>query len=446
MTDWNAAEDHVDRALEFFKRGRLEEAEKSLRLALEIAPDRGDWLFNLALTLDASGRLNEAIDFYLDAVAALPQEGEILAAAGVALAKANRSEEALAHLKKACALAPDCEEAWAQQIEVLTSLERHEDAEDVYYLSQQYLEEYPNCLFAMGESLFARKELDRAAWCFREAASQDPSLPRVRARLGAVLAESGRTHRAVRMFIQDLREDPGSTQTLMEFGDLLNKLGRYGEAEEKYRRVLELQPADIEAHLRLAQLSMRMGRHEQAVAELELIRSLAPDDESMILHLAAALLALKKKRKARRLLVEHAELLIKVTDREEIARLCDLLLAAGLPGIATDILENSMTRTPDDIGLLRRLAFARFDGGDNRGGDRVSRRLIRLDPGLASSHENLVLSALQSHRPGVARMRLDRALSRCPGDERLRRLRALLVLRLIPTLWRSAKSRFSRKG
>jgi tetratricopeptide (TPR) repeat protein len=446
MTDWNTAEDHVDRALEFFKRGRLEEAEKSLRLALEIAPDRGDWLFNLALTLDASGRLNEAVDFYLDAVAALPEEGEILAAAGVALAKANRPEEALAHLEKACLLDPNGEEAWAYRIEVLAGLQRHDDAENVYYLSQQYLEEYPNCLFAMGESLFARKELDRAAWCFREAASQDPSLPRVRARLGAVLAESGRTHRAVRMFIQDLREDPGSTQTLMEFGDLLSKLGRYGEAEEKYRRVLELQPADIEAHLRLAQLSMRVGKNEQAVAELELIRSLAPENDSTILCLAAALLALKRKREARRLLVEHTELLLKVSDRDEMARLCDLLLAASLPGIATDILEKTMARTQDDIGLLRRLAYARFDGGDIRGGDRASRRLVRLDPTLATSHENLVLGALQSHRSVLARMRLNRALASCPGDERLRRLRVLLVLKWVPTLLRSVKKNLFSKG
>lgn len=446
MTDWNAAEDHVDRALEFFKRGRLDEAEKSLRLALEIAPDRGDWLFNLALTLDASGRLNEAIDFYLDAVAALPEEGEILGAAGVALAKAGRPEEALENLGKACLIDPASEEAWAARIEVLSGLERHDEAENVYYLSQQYLDEYPNCLFAMGESLFARKELDRAAWCFREAASQDPSLPRIRARLGAVLAESGRTHRAVRMFIQDLREDPGSTRTLMEFGDLLSKLGRYGEAEEKYRRILELQPADIEAHLRLAQLSMRIGKNEQAVAELELIRSLAPEDDSTILHLAAALLALKRKREARRLLVEHAEILIKVSDRDETARLCDLLLAAGLPGIATDILEKMMSRTRNDIGLLRRLAFARFDGGDTRGGDRASRRLVRLDSTLAASHENLVLGALHAHRSALARMRLNRGLASCPGDERLRRLRVLLLLKWVPTLLHGIRNHFSKRS
>ena len=56
MTDWNSPEEHVDRALELFRRGRLEEAEDFLRSALEVTPDRGDWQFNLALILDAAGR------------------------------------------------------------------------------------------------------------------------------------------------------------------------------------------------------------------------------------------------------------------------------------------------------------------------------------------------------------------------------------------------------
>jgi tetratricopeptide (TPR) repeat protein len=444
MTDWNAAEDHVDRALELFKRGRLDEAEKALRMALEIAPDRGDWLFNLALTLDASGRLNEAIDCYMAAVAALPEEGEIKASAGIALSKADRREEALAMLKQACAMEPTCEEAWAHQIDVLSHMEQHEEAEAAYFLAQQYLDEYPNCLFAMGESLFARGELDRAAWCFREAANQDPSLPRVRARLGAVLAKSGRTHRAVRMYLQDLREDPGSAQTLLEFGDLLVTLGRHGEAEEKYRRVLELQPADISAHQRLAQLSIRMGRHDQAISELELVRSLDPDDESVILHLAGCLISVKRTREARSLLVEHAELLSREAERDATAQLCDLLLAAGLPGITADILVKAIVRFPDDIGLLRRLAFARFDGGNTRGGDRVSRQLIRRNPTLGSTHENLVLSALKLNAPHLARMRLNRALSTCSGDERIRRLRVLLLLRWTPLMLRGLRNSASR--
>ena len=87
MTDWNTAEEHVDRALELFRRGRLEEAEQSLRRALEIAPDRGDWQFNLALTLDAAGRIDEAVQWYLEAHKSLPEESEITVATGIALCK-----------------------------------------------------------------------------------------------------------------------------------------------------------------------------------------------------------------------------------------------------------------------------------------------------------------------------------------------------------------------
>ena len=444
MTDWNAAEDHVDRALELFRRGRLDEAEKALRLALEIAPDRGDWVFNLALTLDASGRLNEAIDCYLAAASALPEEGEIKASAGIALSKADRPEEALRLLKDACVLEPTCEEAWAHQIDVLSSLERHDEAEEVYFLAQQYMDEYPNCLFAMGESLFSRGELDRAAWCFREAASQDPALPRVRARLGAVLAKSGRTHRAVRMYLQDLREDPGSAETLLEFGDLLTTLGRYGEAEEKFRRVLELQPADIGAHRRLATLSIRMGRHDQAISELELIRSLDPEDGPTIMHLAGSLLTVRKTREAKGLLLEHADFLSRDADRETTVQLCDLLLNAGLPGISTDILAEAMERHPNDVELLRRMAYARYDSGDTRGGDRVSRRLIRMNPTLTATHENLVLSALSLNEPTLARLRLRRALSHCPAEDRIRRLRPLLVLKWVPTFLRRWRERFAK--
>lgn len=445
MTDWNSAEDHVDRALELFKRGRLHEAEQALRQALDIAPDRGDWHFNLALTLEASGRLPEAVESYLAAVDALPEECEILATTGVALSKVNRMEEALAMLTRACELDPTCEEAWGHRINVLGALERHEDAESAYFLAQQYLDDYPNCLYAIGENLFARGELERAGWCFREAANQEPSLPRVRARLGAVFAAQGKTHRAVRMYLEDLREDPGCAQTLLEFGDLLNTIGRFAEAEEKYRRVLELQPADVEAHLRLGLLSLRLGKHAEALSELQLVRRLDPEHDVVVLHLADALLAMKRTQEAKRLLIDHVETIEpEKIEAERTTRICDLLLRAGLPGLTIDMLTPVIESRPDDLDLLRRLAFACFDSGDRPRGDRISRKLVKLSPTLESAHENLIISALQSNRYSLARLRLRRALSACPESERLRRLRVLLVLQWIP--WFARQSRQLRSG
>ena len=56
MSSWQDAEQHADRALDMFERGRWSEAENELRQALEIAPDQGDWHFNLGLTLERVGR------------------------------------------------------------------------------------------------------------------------------------------------------------------------------------------------------------------------------------------------------------------------------------------------------------------------------------------------------------------------------------------------------
>ena len=56
MDNWQDAEQHVDKALELYERGRWAEAEHELRQALEIDPDQGDWHFNLGLTLERTGR------------------------------------------------------------------------------------------------------------------------------------------------------------------------------------------------------------------------------------------------------------------------------------------------------------------------------------------------------------------------------------------------------
>ncbi len=441
MSDWNTAEEHVDRALELFRRGRLGEAEQAMRIALSISPDRGDWQFNLALTLDALGKNEEALEWYITAAKLLPDEVEVVASAGIALVKSECFQDGLRLLEDACRLDSSCEEAWAHRIDALARSDRYEEAEAIYFLAQQYLEDYPNCLYAMGEALFEKGLNERAIWCFREAARQEPTLPRVRARLAAALAASGRSHRAVRMFLQELREHPGSMETLLDFGDLLSELGRYGEAEEKFRRMLEINPADTRAHQRLANVAMSQGHFEEAVSEFELVQSLAPDEEDVILPLAAALLSTKRTRETRILLVNFTEKILESSQKEldlrheeEMIELIDLLLKGGLPGLAGDLCEKMLITRPNDIAILRRLAFAAFDRGDRRTGDRVSRRLIRLDPTLHAVHENLILSAIRAKKPALAWARIQRGLARFPNHEGLRRLRTLVLMRRIPGL------------
>ena len=238
------------------------------------------------------------------------------------------------------------------------------------------------------------------------------------------------------MYLQELREHPGSVETLLEFGDLLFDLDRLSEAEEKFRRVLEIKPAETEAHRRLGDVMSRQGRFDLSITEYELVRNLEPDGKLVLLELSEALLALKRTREAQRTLLEYVEQHPSDASKEEHLRCADLLIAAGLPGVARDHLNHSLKQFPGDRQLLRRAAFAHFDGGDRRGGDRVSRRVRRLEPGNAQVHENLVLSALKGGNPALAGRRLKRALEACPQSEPLRRLRAYVLVHWVPRLTR----------
>lgn len=436
MDDWQSAEDHVDRAVDLYHRGRWTEAEAEFRKAISHDPSRGDWHFNLGLTLEAAGRDGDALACFEMAASLLPSECEPSLAAGCAAARLSRHAEALAHFERASEIAPDHEGAYARRIEMLGALGRHEEAETVYFLAQQAVEEYPHCLKAMGESLLERGNLDRAGWCFREALRQDPSIGGVRSRLALVLAATGRPNRALQMYLQDLRDDPGNVATLLSYGSLLADLKRHPEAAEKFRRVLELEPANAEAHWRLGELALRAGRLEQARSEFELAIQLEPDRPDANLHLAEVRRRLGHRPEARRHLAEQTRRLI-ASERPSpasVLRTAELVLDAS-EGRSTsdarraiDLLDHLREFVRRDPEALRLLAYACFSARDLDRGVSVSRRLLRLDSGSIAAMHNLSLAALESGRLRVAWMWWRKAARIAPTDDGLRRIRTQLVL------------------
>ncbi len=435
MDEWQAADEHVERAVELFHRGRWTEA------AREFRQDRGDWQFNLGLTLEAAGRHGEARAAFEAAVELMPEDVEPRLALGGVLRTLGRAEEALAAFEAASSIDPNHEASFAKRIETLAELGRHDDAETVYYLAQQSLEELPRCLKAMGESLLERGQLDRAGWCLRESLKQDPTIPGVRSRLAEVLAATGRPNRAVQMFLQELRDDPGGIETLLRFGRLLTELHRDGEAAEKYRRVLELDTANAEAHWRLGELEARASRHAEAAAQFELAAQLDPQRPGSHLKLAEARLRIGRIDEARRDLLEQARRLGEAVrdrvdggvapssgDLDMASRTGELLLEIGLPAPADELLTQFSPWLQDDADRLRLLAAIRFEAGRLAAGCATSRRVLRLDPTCVASMHNLALAAQRSGHRRLAWAWWRRGTRLAPEDEGLRRIRTRLVL------------------
>jgi len=433
MSNWFDAEEHADRALEMYERGRWAEAEAELRKAIALNPDQAEWHFNLGLTLEASERDAEAMTCFERAVDLMPGQLDPLLAAGIVANRLGTFERAIALFQRALRVDARCELAYAHLIESHVRLGQHEDAEVTFYLAQQALEERsPHCLAMIAESLMQRRQYDRAEWCLWQALRLDPAIGRLRARLGAVYAATGRPRRALQMFLRDLRDDPGNIDTLLEYGEALVDLGRLPEAAEKFRRVLELEPANVDAHFRLGEIALEAGRFEQAHLEFELVLKLDPQFPQVRAALAEALLRRGRVERARPFLRDELELLETAEqtgdDRIDRGRFGGLLLDAGLPAEAAGVFERALGADGESPELWRKLALARFRAGDRKAGVAASRRVLKLDPECVASMHNLALAALQRGRIRPAAGWIDRGLRVDRHDDELRRLRMRMYL------------------
>lgn len=429
MNDWLDAEGHAERAFEMFERGRWAEAEMELRKALSLNPAHAEWHFNLGLTLEAAGRDTEALGCYERTIELLPTEVEPLVAAGIVANRLERYADAVRWFDRALRLDVHCEPAYANKMQSHLRLGEHDDVEATYYLAQQALEDpSPNCLAVVAESLMERDIHERAGWCLREALRISPNMPRLRARLGAVFASTGKPHRALQMYLRDLRDDPGNIDTLLDYGELLIDLGRLPEAADKFRRVLEIEPANVDAHALLGQIALRSEQYDQAYVEFELVARLDPEYLQNKVNLADVLLRRGQVDDARVSLIDALDQLYRCDDNVEVAtselrRLGNLLIKAAMPDRATKVLELAFDRNAD---LWRCLALARFQSGDRDGGCAASRKAVRLDPNCVLSMHNLALAAIEDGKLIIAATWIRRGLRVDRHDDGLRQLRTRL--------------------
>jgi tetratricopeptide (TPR) repeat protein len=442
MNDWSEAEQHVERAHELYEAGRWDEAEQALRHALSLNPFRAEWHFNLGLTLEAAGR-------YTDAAAALhaahelqPDDGPTLSLLASVLLRDARAEDALKYLE----LAEDVESAkydsFVHRIEAYAVLGRYDDAELMFYRALQDEEaDHAQAYANMGEALMAKRDVERALFCFREAASRDAELPRIHARLAAAYAETGRQERARQLYQRELRDSPGDIDTLLDLGCLLVDMNRLADGAEKFRRVLELEPDNSDAHFFLGDVALRQQRRRDAEAAFKLVHRLDPAYPEVRRRLAELALDRSDLVEARKLLRremrefrEHP-LLFTPSDIDDLG---GLLLDARLNRDAERVFTAFTERSPKDSRAWHLLAVARFHVGNRDAAEEACRNALQINPRLVPALHNMALSAIQDRRWPRATHYIDRIHAVDPDDPALRRLKLTIRLcRLVDALSRS---------
>ncbi len=306
--DWVYYLAHVDRG-----NGNAEGAIAGFERALELRPDDvaarvwlGNTLFQSAAYDRARAAFDKALELHGESASAYLGLGRVALAEG-------RHEEAVAALTRTLELSPGSTVAHYPLAQAYRALGRLEPArqhlerrgETEAYPYDPLMDEIRNrfgnesVLTERGGNAFAQGDFERAVEEFRKVVDASPEVAMGHANLGAALFHLGDRAAARAAFERALELDPADPAVLYSLG-VMSHLEGNTEAEERYyMQTLDRDPDYILAHVGLGHALRARGAHERAVEHYRAALELEPRRAVAHLGLVLALVQLERWSEAR---------------------------------------------------------------------------------------------------------------------------------------------------
>lgn len=337
------------RGLALLRTGQPAEAVKVLRDVLALDAQSSRASVVLAEALSASGESQAALVVLNDALQANAKDASALLLKGHILLRAGDHAAAAQSLSEA----------------------RRNAA------GQLSLQQLAAVLAALTEAHLGSGALERAEAFHAELVKLAPEAPITRL-LAARIAMSKQDYAsAVAEAHKALAADPGLLQAKLLLGVALSAQGNLQQAEVQLSELVQLAPENIQARKLLAQVNLQLQRPDVAAQVLAPIAQSNADDPQL-----SALLGVTKLRRGE--------------------------IATGL-----EMLQRSVARQPDNIGLKHDLALA-YLAVDRR---EEAIEVLESMPAGSAHRESLLISALASAGDSAAaRAQVDQIVAANPGD------------------------------
>ena len=216
---------------------RFDEAETFAERALRIDASSDATHYNFGTVLKHNNKLEQAIAAFDAALAINPRHAKALNNRGAVYSQLERYEEALADFDRALALDRRYGDAYYNKANALAELKRRDEAlrafEAALSLNPRHAGAYANLLILFN----ALGEYDKAVECGRRSLALEASSADVR--LNLATAELGRSQReaALRWLGELLAKSPDNLLALSMRADLLAKIDREDEARADVERL-----------------------------------------------------------------------------------------------------------------------------------------------------------------------------------------------------------------
>jgi tetratricopeptide (TPR) repeat protein len=271
-------------------RGREAKAEALLREALRIDPNLWEAHHNLGVLQRRSGELRAALDSFRAAHRIQPDAAEPALAMAEVLSTLDRLDEAADLLEAYLAARPSAHPTASQARVAYTAvLRRRGDYDDALEQAREVLVREPGhveALLEVGRIYREKGEHDVAELVFGKAAALDGDDPRPHNELGLLFLARGDTQVAFEHFERALSVDAGFAPARLNRASVLLRAGDYAAAAEAYRRVLADEPGHADARVGLGVALRGQGKHVAARKQYDRVLQEQPNHAAALFDLA----------------------------------------------------------------------------------------------------------------------------------------------------------------
>lgn len=260
--------------------------------------------------------------------------------------------------------APKAEEQVSYPIELAKEALRSGNYDSAIQMSEQILREDPDSRdiqLMLIESLVATSDLARASSAVRSFYEKNREDPHAWYWRGVVADREGKWGAAVQYFSKAVTLDPSFVDSWLAMGDLLLKNDKVSGADESYSRVLQIDSASPRAWLGKAKAMHKLGRWGAAIQCMDKYNMLAPRDKDAWLLKADLLFEKEKHRRA----VEAYDKFLELDqdDSYALGRKGIALNALGMADEARKCLEEAVRLDPANRDAAKWLKLLVEEGG-----------------------------------------------------------------------------------
>lgn len=375
--------------------GRFSQAQRCLRYALSLHPDRNGFVYYaLAQSLQGQNKRTEAEAYYRKAIARNP----VLVQAYVGLAEmlraAGEHDKAFALIAQAPALVQANAQLQFQREQIETALGyasveqaldaigRSDDAAAQVHIARalELVPETAHVQYVAGYLQFLSKSFDRALAFLRSTVELDQGFAPAYRLMADIYFDRGQFELAIDHYLRALQWEPGDAQAMAGAGLSYMNLERYREGAELLRQAVALKPDDPDMLYSLASILRDQGLADEAQQYYQRVLRISPVYVNIHNDLADIFRGRNQADRAR------GEF-----ERERDARLEDL------------------RRFPANVYLLNSLAYAYAGLGAYADAEAVVRKALALQPDSRQAYMTLALIYEHTDRPAQALAALEKA-------------------------------------